>query len=59
MATTKYRMIVSLPPGLEQALARLSRRDRMPRATKAVELLSHAIELEEDGYGTRSPANAI
>ena len=41
-------MIVSLPPVIEQALERLARRDRIPRATKAVELLSHAIELEED-----------
>jgi hypothetical protein len=41
-------MIVSLPPATEQALTRLSRRDRVPRATKAAELLSHAIEFEED-----------
>ena len=48
MATTKYRINVSLPENLEMALFELARRDKVPRATKAMELLKLAVEIEED-----------
>ena len=48
MPTTKNRLNITLPRGADKALAYLSKRDGMPRATKATELLSIALELEED-----------
>lgn len=48
MATTKNRLNVSLSRDIDTALSELSRRDNMPRATKAADLLRVALELEED-----------
>ena len=48
MATTKRRINITLPPLEEGALTALAKRDRVPAATKASELLRHALELEED-----------
>lgn len=48
MATTKNRLNVSLPRDVDDALSLLSRRDNIPRATKAADLLRIALELEED-----------
>jgi hypothetical protein len=48
MATTKKRINVTLPALLDEALMRIARRDSVPQATKAAELLTSALELEED-----------
>ncbi len=48
MATTKNRINISLSPSVDRILSWLSRRDNMPRATKAADLLRIALELEED-----------
>lgn len=48
MPTTKSRLNLSLPENMETILAKLARRDSVPRAAKAVELLRVAMELEED-----------
>ena len=48
MPTTKTRINISLPDSVRDALAKLSRRDRVPQATKAAKLLETALELEED-----------
>jgi hypothetical protein len=48
MATTKYRINISLPEEVEEALVKLAKRDQMPTATKAKDLLEIALELEED-----------
>ncbi|MEK7218467.1 MAG: hypothetical protein AAB728_03300 [Patescibacteria group bacterium] len=48
MPTSKKRMNLSLPPDVEEALARLAKRDRVPQATKALYLLRLALEIEED-----------
>ncbi|OHA20621.1 MAG: hypothetical protein A2836_01255 [Candidatus Taylorbacteria bacterium RIFCSPHIGHO2_01_FULL_45_63] len=48
MVTTKNRLNISLPRDVDNALSELSRRDKMPRATKAADLLRTALELEED-----------
>jgi len=50
MATLKNRINISLSKDVDRALAALAKRDQMPRATKAVELLNLALELEEDAY---------
>lgn len=50
MATTKNRLNISLSPDIDKALSGLSRRDNMPRATKAAGLLRTALLLEEDIY---------
>ena len=48
MPTTKRRINISLSPDLERALTTLARRDDMPEATKAADLLRIALEIEED-----------
>lgn len=48
MATNKTRVNVSLTKELEASLARLAKRDKVPRATKAREPIARAIEIEED-----------
>lgn len=48
MPTTKSRLNISLPGNMEAMLTKLARRDAVPRAAKAVELLKVAMELEED-----------
>ncbi|HSE57020.1 MAG TPA: hypothetical protein VLB02_02970 [Candidatus Paceibacterota bacterium] len=48
MATTKRRLNITLDPALEIAIAKSAKRDRVPEATKAAELLSFALSLEED-----------
>jgi len=48
MATTKKRINISLPSGLDIMLSRIAKRDNIPQATKAVYLLSLALEIEED-----------
>ena len=48
MATIKKRINISVPRSVEDAIARLAKRDQLPQATKAGELLRLAIEIEED-----------
>ena len=48
MATSKKRINISLPVDLELVLAELAKRDDLPQATKAVQLLRVAIEMDED-----------
>jgi len=50
MATIKKRVNISIPKSTENALAKLAKRDQVPQATKAAELLQLAIELEEDRF---------
>lgn len=48
MPTTKKRINISLSKKIEVELERLAKRDQVPQATKAVQLLQLALELEED-----------
>ncbi len=48
MATTKKRINITLSDVVDQALSLAAERDRVPQATKAVDLLRVALELEED-----------
>jgi len=48
MATAKKRLNISLAPDLDNALVGLARRDSVPPATKAAELLRVGLEVEED-----------
>ncbi len=50
MPTHKKRINVTLPDHLAVFLQKISLRDDVPQATKAAELLEHALELEEDAY---------
>ncbi len=50
MPTTKNRLNITLPDDVERVLSALSKRDNMPRATKAAELLRLALEIEADIY---------
>ncbi len=48
MTTIKKRINVSVEKDIEEILKRIARRDRVPTATKASELLRIALEIEED-----------
>jgi len=48
MATVKPRIHISLSKAEEQFLTTLAKRDQMPRATKAAQLVRQAMEIEED-----------
>ncbi len=48
MPTTKQRLNLSLSRELEAALTHLASRDQMPVATKARELITLALQTEED-----------
>lgn len=48
MVTTKKRINISVPQDVEDAVTQLAKRDQLPQATKAGELLRLAIEIEED-----------
>ena len=48
MATTKKRINITLSNAVERALSLAAKRDKVPQATKAVDLLQFALELEED-----------
>ena len=48
MATTKTRINVSVSSEVEKAIISLAKRDQVPNATKAAELLRMALEIEED-----------
>jgi len=48
MLATKTRINVSIPRATRRSIELLARRDEMPEATKAAELIRHALECEED-----------
>lgn len=48
MTTTKTRINVSLSSDVERALIAVAKRDQVPHATKAGELLRLALEIDED-----------
>jgi len=48
MTTTKRRINISLGKETEKALVRIAKRDHVPLATKAEELVRVALETEED-----------
>lgn len=48
MATSKTRINITADADVEAALRKMAKRERVPIAAKAAELLRMAIELEED-----------
>ena len=48
MPTSKRRLNVTIPKTMDAILTRVARRDNVPTATKAAELLGLALEIEED-----------
>lgn len=48
MATTKKRLNITLGSELEDAITKVAKRDNIPTATKAAELLEIALLIEED-----------
>jgi len=48
MSTTKPRINITVEPNIEVALKAIAKRDRVPVASKAAELLNFALEIEED-----------
>jgi predicted DNA-binding protein len=50
MPTTKRRINLTLPETVEHSLVLLSRKAKVPIATKALDLLEEALEIHEDQY---------
>ena len=50
MTTTKQRINISVDDKLARFLSTIAKRDNKPIATKARELIEHALEIEEDIY---------
>ncbi|PIT92481.1 MAG: hypothetical protein COU08_02110 [Candidatus Harrisonbacteria bacterium CG10_big_fil_rev_8_21_14_0_10_42_17] len=48
MATTKKRLNVTLSPKVEKVIQKLAKRDNIPQATKLSQLITIALEIEED-----------
>ena len=48
MPTTKRRINISLPKSVNTVLDKIAKRDNQPVATKALELIMYALEIEED-----------
>ncbi len=48
MPTVKQRINITADKEMESALKRIAKRDRVPTACKAAELIALALELEED-----------
>jgi hypothetical protein len=48
MPTTKARINLSVPEDIRQLVVKLAKRDDVPVATKTLQLLKEALELEED-----------
>jgi hypothetical protein len=53
MPTSKKRLNVTLSDELEEAIRFLAKRDNVPEATKAAELLKAAVEIDEDEVWNR------
>ena len=50
MATTKKRINISVSDEAHEAVSLLAKRDQVPEATKVTELLTLALEIEEDTF---------
>lgn len=48
MGTTKKRINISVSSDVEKAIESLAKRDEVPVATKAAQLVRNALEIEED-----------
>ena len=48
MPIIKTRINISVSKDVRRALTRLAKRDAMPPATKAAQLIEHALQFEED-----------
>lgn len=48
MSTLKQRLNITTDQATRSVLARIAKRDRVPLATKAAQLLRFALEVEED-----------
>ena len=48
MPTIKKRINISVSNDIDRALMHLAKRDAVPAATKAAELIERALEIEED-----------
>lgn len=48
MPTEKRRLNLSLTKEADMALKKIARRDNVPEATKALDLLINALEIDED-----------
>ena len=48
MATTKRRLNITLSPEVDELITHISKRDKVPEATKVSELLAISLMLEED-----------
>lgn len=48
MPTTKKRINITLSPEMEKAIVRIAKRDKVPEATKAAELIESALMMDED-----------
>lgn len=48
MPTQKKRINITLPDDVDEILTILAKRDKVPKATKAISLLQAALEYEED-----------
>lgn len=48
MPTIKNRTNVTMSKDLDEAVVYLAKRDQVPKATKAVELIELAVRIEED-----------
>ena len=48
MPTTKKRINISISKDLDKALSIVAKRDNVPEATKAAELLRLGLEIDED-----------
>ncbi len=48
MSTKKRRLNISLPPEIDEALTVIAKRDGVPQAAKALELLVDSLEALED-----------
>jgi len=50
MSTAKSRINISVPEDVRSALESLAKRDQMPTATKARDLIEIGLEAQEDEY---------
>lgn len=57
MSTSKRRINISLSNDVNRALTLLAERDNVPQATKAIDLLQIALEIEEDVVWDRIAAS--
>ena len=48
MSTSKMRIHMTVPVGIDRALEKLAERDNSSLSSKAIELIVRALELEED-----------